>query len=432
MKATRFTDTFLAGLKPARNHYKVRDKSEAVGFGIQVARGGTKTFFVALSIDGKQTYIGLARYVPPVTRDGKRIDSNLAAQRDRARHLRTLRDGGINPVRWLKEEADERRVGSFGDLLDRYLAKLGERPSAEHAKRIFDHDIRPYIDEAMPARDVTSGMISSALAKIHERGATTQANRAHSYVSAAFGFGLLYDNDPKAGDRTVRFGLLANPVRAIQSYQRDEAAVDRVLSAKELRAFWQALDENEAMQPDTARFLRLLVITGQRASQWRQATWSEFDIDAGVWVVPGEHMKARNPAKRRPHAVPLHPMALDLVCEQRAFRGTDRLFPGARDPDEPIDIGTPNEAIRRLCKRRGFKPFNARDLRRTWKTRTGDVGISRADRDLVQGHGVARDVASEHYDRSLYLPEKRRAMDAWCDYLQALVTDANVTAIRRA
>ena len=56
--------------------------------------------------------------------------------------------------------------------------------------------------------------------------------------------------------------------------------------------------------------------------------------------------------------------------------------------------------------------FTPRDLRRTIKTRLSEVGVLKEVRDRVQNHAL-HDVASKHYDRFDYLPDKRAALEGW-------------------
>lgn len=70
---------------------------------------------------------------------------------------------------------------------------------------------------------------------------------------------------------------------------------------------------------------------------------------------------------------------------------------------------------------RGVIPFATnRDLRRTWKTLAGKVGISKEIRDRIQNHAL-QDVSSKNYDRWSYLPEKRAAMAKWDRYVRGLL-----------
>ena len=80
-----------------------------------------------------------------------------------------------------------------------------------------------------------------------------------------------------------------------------------------------------------------------------------------------------------------------------------------------------SQALRRYCKQVEFKRFAPRDLRRTWKTLAGSIGLSLEIRNRIQGHGLT-DVGSKHYDRWAYLKEKRVAMQAWTNWLQETVT----------
>jgi hypothetical protein len=43
--------------------------------------------------------------------------------------------------------------------------------------------------------------------------------------------------------------------------------------------------------------------------------------------------------------------------------------------------------------------FIPRDCRRSWKTLSGDAGLSKEMRDRLQNHVKAADVSSKHYDR---------------------------------
>ena len=56
-----------------------------------------------------------------------------------------------------------------------------------------------------------------------------------------------------------------------------------------------------------------MILTAARTREVRLATWSEFDIEAKLWTVPAERMKAR-----REHVVPLSDRVVEILVEQRA------------------------------------------------------------------------------------------------------------------
>ena len=55
---------------------------------------------------------------------------------------------------------------------------------------------------------------------------------------------------------------------------------------------------------ETRLAFQFLIFTAARSGEVRGATWSEIDLDAMVWTVPAERMKAG-----KPHRVPLSSQA---------------------------------------------------------------------------------------------------------------------------
>lgn len=90
--------------------------------------------------------------------------------------------------------------------------------------------------------------------------------------------------------------------------------------------------------------LRLLMLTGARPSELHEASWSEFDFDAGLWVVPAERMK-----KRREHTVPLSRQAVEALEQLHTLSGAyPLLFPGRNDRTKPRSNMAFNMALRRM------------------------------------------------------------------------------------
>jgi hypothetical protein len=83
--------------------------------------------------------------------------------------------------------------------------------------------------------------------------------------------------------------------------------------------------------------------------------------------------------------------------------------------------------VRRYVTETGARPFEARDIRRTWKTLAGAAGIFKETRDRLQNHAL-RDVSARHYDRWDYMPEKREAMRVWSQFLDQILTSGAAPA----
>ncbi len=76
----------------------------------------------------------------------------------------------------------------------------------------------------------------------------------------------------------------------------------------------------------TRAALHFLILTAARSGEVRGAVWDEFDLEAGIWTVPDERMKAKEP-----HRVPLSSPALALVKALKEQKLHDTLiFPSPR------------------------------------------------------------------------------------------------------
>lgn len=109
------------------------------------------------------------------------------------------------------------------------------------------------------------------------------------------------------------------------------------VETQDLPMLLRALD---ALPADpTVLAVKLDMLTFVRGGELRNAEWTEFDIDGGVWLVPPGRMKGRKWSKENgdPHIVALAPQALAILEELRVFTGHHALlFPGRDDPTQGI------------------------------------------------------------------------------------------------
>ena len=143
-------------------------------------------------------------------------------------------------------------------------------------------------------------------------------------------------------------------------------------------------------------------------------------------------MRTKN---KRWHLIPLTDMAIDLIDQVRALHGRKgtQLFPKYGDPDNSGQMSRNilSRSVQLLCADTDFAKFVPRDLRRTVKTRMGELGIPKDVRDRLQNHAPT-DVSAKHYDRYDYMFEKRAAAEQWCNFLEITISGANVVPIRNA
>ncbi|WP_293844744.1 site-specific integrase [Sphingopyxis sp.] len=152
--------------------------------------------------------------------------------------------------------------------------------------------------------------------------------------------------------------------------------------------------------------LRALILTAARSGEVRGATWSEIDLDAAVWTVPAERMKAR-----RVHRVPLSPPAVVLFRNAASIRraGTDLIFPATSG--KTLSDMTLTKALRDMqapCTVHGF-----RSTFRDWAAEQTSLPGEIAEAALA--HTVPNAVEAA-YRRTDFFDKRRELMDAWAGF----------------
>ena len=150
-----------------------------------------------------------------------------------------------------------------------------------------------------------------------------------------------------------------------------------------------------------ARALEFVILTAARSGEVRGARWEEIDLEARLWTVPGERIKAG-----RAHRVPLSGAAVALLRALPVLADVPYVFPSARG--RPLS----DMALLAVCRRlavdavpHGFRS-SFKDYARS-RTRFPDE-VS----ELALAH-VNSDATRAAYARDELLPQRRRLMEAW-------------------
>jgi integrase len=195
-----------------------------------------------------------------------------------------------------------------------------------------------------------------------------------------------------------------SPVQSIKaaSFGVDESARERVLSDDEIRAFWNAED-----LPHRA-LLRFLLLTGLRIGEAQVSVIEWIDNDG--WLnLPAVAMK-----KGKAHRAFLSPLARAQI-------------EGAARPDlfRSVSPTAVQAALRRWHIRHGAADgtrWSPHDLRRTFATRCGDVGVAPHVIAKCIAHAVAGSGSLPVYLRSEWLDERRAATLALGDHVAGIVS----------
>ncbi|WP_226968394.1 tyrosine-type recombinase/integrase [Yersinia frederiksenii] len=398
MASTLLTDSKIRALKPKTSAYYTWQASATRGtgrLGLKTYPSGRKVFVYRYYVAGKEKFIMLGDF--PALSLAEALSKYQAAAADTSIIKAT-------PV----EHA------TIKQLFDDYIAnqkRLGKRSYDKTENRLNQVLKSPHINENTPARDITPTHIKMVLAEVIERNAIAGSNKIRTALHAVFNFGLHSDNDPaKIGEKTI-YGLTMNPVTVVPPQAGASRALDRFLSWDELHALVVECRKSAlgcSLPTDHAQLVLLCIFTGgQRPWELMTNLKTNWDKSNNTLTVPPDISKNGDY-----HVIPLCKSAISVLEEmERRHSKSPHIFP-AETKEGHLLTSEFAKQINKFCKRTEFEKFTPRDIRRTFKTLGGEMGLSSELRDRVQNHKKPG-VSSKHYDRYDYLKEKREAVDLW-------------------
>jgi integrase len=300
-----------------------------------------------------------------------------------------------------REKARRQDTRSFRNAVITYLeAKQPTlRPSSFRVTRLYLTDRRYFAPLfAGPVNAVTRSDVAPCIRAIERKYSTATAAAARRALSAFFAW-------------AIAEGLLGDGANPVTGSHRpaDPEARDRVLSAGELIAIWNACGDD-----DFGRIVRLLILLGSRRQEIGGARWSEIDVAEGVWTLPAERSKNGHSIK-----LPLSPAARAIIA---AVEHTERdhLFGDRADAGFTSWSHAKAEFDQRLAGIVG--PWRLHDLRRTTATCMADIGILPHVIEACLNHyGGHRRGPHGVYNRSQYESEMKAALLRWSEHVSALV-----------
>lgn len=158
--------------------------------------------------------------------------------------------------------------------------------------------------------------------------------------------------------------------------------------------------------------LRLIARTALRPGELRAGLWAEIDKAKAEWRIPGPRMKMK-----RPHLVPLSRQAIEILEDQWDVSGNSPfIFPGVR-LGRPLSDAAMGVALKNMF----IQPDRhvAHGFRSSFSTLLNELGEDAAVVDLQLAHRKADKIAAI-YDRSERVPDRRKLMQRWADYIDEL------------
>lgn len=403
------TDIRCRKAQPSEKPYKLFDSG---GLYLLVSPGGArkpeglKHWRLKYRFAGKEKLLALGVY-PEVS---------LGDARDARDKAKRLLNDGRDPTHTRKQEkraAEMSAATTFEAIAREWVEQQRNRWTVNHAERVLDSLIANVFPEIgfRPIVEITAPELLAVLRKIEARDALEVASRVYQRCGAVFRYAV-------ATGRCER-SPVADLRGALKAPKREHRAA---LSAADLPEYLRKLEAYDG-HLQTKLALNLLALTFVRTGELRGAEWTEFDFEHAEWRIPAERMKMR-----APHIVPLSRQALTVLGQLQSLTGSGRfLFPNQHKPDTGMSENTMLYALYRM----GYHSrATGHGFRATASTILNEEGWH-ADAIERQLAHTEKNKVRAAYHRSEYLPERRKMMQAWADYLDALGSATQVTPIRR-
>lgn len=393
------TDTAIRNLKPQSKPVKLVDGD---GLYLLLNPNGSKWWRLDYRYGGKRKTLSMGVYP----------DVSLKLARDRCKEARSLLVSGADPGEQRKAEKKakaEAGSNTFEALGREWMARKGTewtKSYADKTKSALERHAFPAVG-AKPISEISAPELLAMLRAIESRGTVDMAHRIQQHCGAIFRYAIasgraIYDPVPSL------YGALATVKQ-----EHYAAITDPLEYAQLLRDM-----DNYRGEATTKAAMQLLALTFQRTKEVRFAEWSQFDLEGGLWRIPAEIMKMREA-----HLVPLSRQAVEVLKHIQALTGTGRLiFPSSTSRERPISENTVVYALARM----GYKGrMTGHGFRSAASTLLNEQGYRHDVIERQLAHSE-RNAVRAAYNRAEYLPERRKMMQEWADYLDALKTGARV------
>ncbi|SEO88770.1 tyrosine-type recombinase/integrase [Nitrosovibrio sp. Nv6] len=277
---------------------------------------------------------------------------------------------------------------------------------ASDVKRRLESNIFPTIGKR-PIDQIEAPELLQTIRKIEARGAYDLAHRVLQVCGQVFRYGI-------ATGRCTR-NLSTDLRGALTPHKKQHQAAVRPEELPELLRAIARYDETGDKQTRFA--LQLLAQTFVRTNELIGAEWAEFDLNNALWIIPAKRMKMK-----AEHVVPLSKQAVFILTELKNISGSSRfVFPG-RNRDKPISNNTMLFALYRL----GYKgKMTGHGFRAVASTILNEAGFNPDVIERQLAHCERNEVRGA-YNRAEYLPERKRMMQYWAEYLESVEAGAKV------
>lgn len=365
------------------------------GLALQVLPSGGRSWILRMTVGSKRRDMGLGGY-PDVT---------LAQAREDARQARAKVRAGIDPIEEArantsKLKASQAAALTFEQCAEAYIKSQEPKWNSPKSPIQWRNTLKTYAYPHMGSllvRDVDLPHVLAALEPIWKT-KTETASRVRSRIQAVLDYAKACKY--RSGDNPA---VWRGHLDKILPAPGKIAAVEHfaALPYREIGTFMENLRKADGIG---AKALEFTILTAARSGEVRGAVWSEFDLNAGLWVVPAARMK-----NGKEHRKPLSKAAINLLKSLPAVEGTEYVFPAPRKG--MISDATMGAVLERMGV--NAVPHGFRSTFRDWAAECTNYPGEMAEMTLA--HTVSDKVEAAYRRGDLYM-KRVRMMEDWAKF----------------
>jgi integrase len=337
-------------------------------------------------------------------------DVTLAEARDKARELRKQVREGIDPLEAKEAEqraklaakAEDERRKTFKECAESVIEKKGKELRNTKAlaqwRSTLEKYAYPVLNDGRKIDELKKQDVLRVLKPIWSE-KTETASRLRGRIETVFDYAKA--NDAYHGDNPAAWKGMLEPLLPKPNKVK-QVKHHAALPYAEIGAFMAELRKREGM---SARALEFSILTAARSGEARGALWGEIDMDAKVWILPRERMKAD-----KEHRVALCDAAIALLRSLPRIEGDDTVFAAPRGG------ALSDQAFQKLFERMGCENITQHGFRSTFRDWAGETTAH--PREVIE-HALAhslKDKAEAAYARGDLMAKRQRLMADWGRY----------------
>ncbi|APK85294.1 TPA: integrase domain-containing protein [Escherichia coli] len=362
--------------------------------------------FLLVKTSGKKLW--RFRYLRPATKQrtmmglGAFPSLSLADARSLRADYLALLANKIDPQIQAEAAEEEQQIALesiFSTVAANWFKLKSKSVTPDYAKDIWrslEKDVFPAIGE-IPVQQIKARTLVEALEPIKARGALETVRRLVQRINEI----MIY---------AVNTGLIdANPASGVgMAFEKPKKQNMPTLRPEELPKLMRSLVMSN-LSVTTRCLIEWQLLTLVRPSEASGTRWAEIDLEAKLWTIPAERMKAK-----REHIVPLSLQALEILDVMKPISAhREHVFPSRNDPKQPMNSQTANAALKRIGY--GGK-LVAHGLRSIASTAMNEAGLNSDVIEAALAH-IEKNEVRRAYNRSTYLEKRKGLMNWWGNFI---------------